>query len=56
MRKEITYTLYVEKNGIDVPWESLSKEEQVEISKKLNDKALRSIGYVPVKENTKETA
>lgn len=49
MRKEITHSIFVEIDGVDVPWENLSEDEKVEISQKINDKALRSIGYVPVK-------
>jgi hypothetical protein len=44
-KKEITYKLFININGSDVPWDSLSKEKQREISIILNDRAVQSIGY-----------
>jgi hypothetical protein len=43
--KEITYRIFVSINGEDVPWDSLTKEKQREISIALNDRAMQAIGY-----------
>ncbi len=43
-RKEMTYKIYVNINGVDVPWDSLSAEEKRKISIELNDRAVRAIG------------
>lgn len=49
--KELTVRSFVRINGEYYPWESLSKEKQREIGIALNDRALRAIGYVPVKKD-----
>lgn len=50
IKKEITTRIHVMIDGEYHLWETLSKEKQKEIGIKLNDKALRAIGYVPVNE------
>ncbi len=47
--KELTVRTFVRIHGEYQPWESLSAEKQEEIGVALNDKALRAIGYAPVK-------
>lgn len=49
---ELTYRIFVTIDGIEVPWDSLSEEKKKEISIELNDRAMRSIGYRPVKDKT----
>jgi hypothetical protein len=50
-RKELTCIKHVIINGKDYLWDDLSQEEKAVISLKLNDRALRSIGYKPVDED-----
>lgn len=50
-RKELTCINHVIIKGKDYLWDDLSQEEKALISLKLNDKALRSIGYKPVDED-----
>lgn len=45
-RKEMTYSIFVSIDGIDRPWDELSKEEKEKISIELNDRAMQAIGYV----------
>jgi hypothetical protein len=41
-RKEITGTMYVSIDGVDVPWESLTMEKKIEISDVLNRRAVKA--------------
>ncbi len=50
IKKEITTRIHVMIDGEDHLWETLSPEKQKEIGIKLNDRALRAIGYIPVNE------
>ena len=52
MKKEITCSISVSIDGVDVPWDSLSKEKQKEISIELNNRAMEAIGYKKVEKNT----
>ena len=52
MAKELTCRMFVIIDGDSVPWDSLSQEKKKEISIALNDRAMRSIGYRPVKDKT----
>jgi len=47
--KELTIRTFVRINGKYQLWELLSGEKQKEIGISLNERALRAIGYVPVK-------
>jgi hypothetical protein len=47
--KELTVRTFVKVKGEYQLWESLSVEKQRQIGTALNDKALRALGYVPVK-------
>jgi len=40
MRKEITGRVFVSIDGVDVPWDSLSQEQRIEISTELNKRAV----------------
>lgn len=51
-RKDITYRIFVSISGVDIPWDTLSLEKKKEISKELNDRAMRAIGYRPVEDKT----
>ncbi len=48
--KEIKFVNYIIINGEKIPMNSLSDEERKIIGTKLNDTAMRAIGYVPVEE------
>lgn len=48
--EEFKVRVHVKIDGEYQLWESLSEEEQKRIGRKLNDIALRSIGYVQVAE------
>lgn len=52
MAKELTYRLFVIINGESIPLDSLSDEMKKEVSITLNDRAMRSIGYRPIKDKT----
>lgn len=45
-RKEITGSAFVEINGVDVPWESLTPEERTEISTILTKRFLTTFYQV----------
>lgn len=54
--KEITVSLWVKIDGKYVLLDSLPADKRRETLVKLNDKAMRAIGYVPVDEVEKPTA
>ncbi len=56
MKKPITTRMLVSINGKYVPLDSLPEEQRKKIAAELNDRALRSIGYVPVKDSRSSTA
>lgn len=45
MKKEITYSIYINTGKNEVAWNDLTSEEKKQISIKLNDRAMQSIGY-----------
>ncbi len=54
--KEITVSLWVKIDGKYVLLDSLPADKRRETLVKLNDKAMRAIGYVPVDEVEEPTA
>jgi hypothetical protein len=52
LKKEYIIRIHVQINGEYHLLENLTEEVQKEIGITLNDKALRSIGYIPVDETT----
>lgn len=56
MKKKITTRMFVSINGNYVLLDSLPEEQKKKVIAELNDRALRSIGYVPVKKERGDTA
>jgi hypothetical protein len=50
--KDLIVRAYIKINGEFVLWDSLPEPKRKEIGLALNDRALRTIGYVPTTEKT----
>ncbi len=48
MKKELEVVIHVMLEDKDCLWDTISEEKQEEMNIALNDRALRSIGYIPV--------
>lgn len=50
--KELKFVNYVIMNGERIRMDGLTEEERVEVAIRLNDKAMKSLGYTRVKDKT----
>lgn len=47
----MTVTIYIKEGEKIIDWSKLSKEEQKEYGRRLNEQALTALGYVPVEKS-----